>query len=129
MKIKFKPYDDRYIEIIMYDPTTKEEKKVGQIFSPPDDSEGKSNCIQVCGFEDAFDLWGCGVFCSSQDDLKSRKDVQLLFNWNTKRTDSTKLNDSCVRCYSIPCQCENPNGDHVCPYKAKRQSDLFLEKL
>lgn len=42
--------------------------EVGRIFAPgdggsnKDSSPGSKNSIQVCGFEEAFDLWGCGVY-------------------------------------------------------------------
>lgn len=37
-------------------------KEVGRIFTPGGTSHDIQNAIQVCGFEDAFDYWGCGVY-------------------------------------------------------------------
>jgi Zn finger protein HypA/HybF involved in hydrogenase expression len=56
MKITFKLVDDQHINIMSGD------KKIGIIFSPSGTGEVYSNAIQVCGFEEAFDLWGCGIF-------------------------------------------------------------------
>ena len=56
MKITFKPVDEQHIDIMSGD------KKIGHIFSPGGTGEAYENAIQVCGFEDAYDLWGCGLF-------------------------------------------------------------------
>lgn len=53
-KITFKQIDERNIDILL------DGKKVGHIFTPA--SSMIDNSIQICGFDEAFDLWGCGIF-------------------------------------------------------------------
>ena len=73
--------------------------KIGQIFSPSGSGNDKNNAIQVCGFTEAFDLWGCGVF-------EGYKDIQLLFDGGVMGGKKTFDFDKCCRCYRHPCQCE-----------------------
>jgi len=37
-------------------------KVIGHIFSPASSGGDVTNAIQVCGFDMAYDLWGCGIF-------------------------------------------------------------------
>ncbi len=79
MKIKFKQIDDEYVKIlaVLEDGT---EKDVGQIFTPSGSGETNLNAIQICGFDEAFDLWGCGVYgCKETKNMK--KDIQLCWQY------------------------------------------------
>ena len=64
MKITFKQVDDQHMHIM------SGEKKIGHIFSPAGTGETTPNAIQVCGFEDAYDLWGCGVFSEKVEEFE-----------------------------------------------------------
>ncbi len=111
------------------------------------------NAIQVCGFSEAFDYWGCAVFGRLQDKdrvvarLESRypehiqvKDIQLKFDWETEphHTMHSSMNrKDCLGCYNYPCTCENKFGsltsneviegkgeDVKNPYNVKRADDI-----
>ena len=56
MDIKFKQIDDKHIDIL------NEGKIIGKIFTPSGTGEVEPNAIQVCGFDEVFDYWGCGIF-------------------------------------------------------------------
>lgn len=74
-------------------------KEVGHIFAPA--SSGVDNGIQICGFTEAFDIWGCGIY-------KGFKDIQLLFDdKQMKGTHNSNIGKGCLRCFRDPCQCEN----------------------
>jgi hypothetical protein len=62
MDIYFKQINDHEIDIVATAPDGKGERKIGHIFSPSGSGENITNAIQVCGFDEAFDLWGCGIF-------------------------------------------------------------------
>lgn len=132
MKITFELVNEQYISIIA------DGKKVGHIFSPSGSGEDVTNAIQVCGFEEAFDLWGCGVFgeeTSEEVILKSgtykksnyimKKDIQLLFKAYDKANTRGSMNWDC-KCYNKPCTCEVK--DQRIPYIVKWGQDLKLEK-
>ncbi len=98
MKLKFKQTDSQHIEIIAVDEKTKKEHQVGQIFTPSGSGEDCKNAIQICGFTEAFDLWGCGVFGEPKHStysyifdekgnkiLGQTKDIQLQFSPETQR--------------------------------------------
>src|SRR3989304_6250204 len=81
MKIIFKWIDEQHIDILC-----KESGNViGHIFSPSGTGEVYSNAIQVCGFEEEFDLWGCGVFgerveekiCFTEDKIDRMKKLSI----------------------------------------------------
>ena len=92
--------------------------EVGHIFTPSGSGRHNVNCIQVCGFTEAFDLWGCGIY-------KGKKDIQLLY-------DDVKLKgtfhefdlDKCLRCYQDPCVCENPSRNATMPFRVKREKEI-----
>ena len=94
MEINFELKDSQTVLI------KSEDRIIGKIFSPSGSGNDKKNAIQVCGFSEAFDLWGCGIF-------KGFKDIQLLFDG--KEMDGKfhfDIVDGCVKCYRKPCQCE-----------------------
>lgn len=95
-KIKFDMEDEQHIKIIGI--ADGKEHEIGQIFTPSGSGENNRNAIQVCGFTEAFDLWGCGIFatpktnqggCYEYDDKGKKiyeqvKDIQLKFDIETK---------------------------------------------
>jgi len=103
-KITFKLKDEQHVNIF------KDGKKVGHVFAPSGSgdepkhkSEEEKSSIQVCGFAEAFDLWGCANF-------PGFKDIKLFFDDDLKMRG--KFNEDlyfkeCLACYMIPCQCEN----------------------
>jgi hypothetical protein len=89
---------------------------VGHIFSPSGSSNDTTNAIQICGFTEAFDLWGCGIF-------KGFKDIQLLFDEGIMGGIDNKADlKECMKCYRKPCQCENKDLEQ--PFNIKRESML-----
>lgn len=90
---------------------------VGKIFSPSSSSHDNINSIQVCGFSEAFDLWGCGIF-------HGYKDIQLLFDDGVMggKDHNCDLRE-CCRCYRRPCQCEVLESEKN-PFKVKREFEL-----
>lgn len=112
MKIKFKLIGEQRIEIYSGN------KKIGQIFTPSGSGNDCTNAIQICGFSEAFDLWGCGIFSGF-------KDIQLLFD-DKKMTGNhiqDRLgHDNCWGCYMEECQCDNKFSK--IPFKVKSSNDL-----
>lgn len=95
-------------------------EKIGHIFSPGGSGHRHINVVQVCGFNEAFDLWGCAVFAN-------KKDIQLLFDDQTLKgksmfSDGCVMNEGCDRCFMIKCECENNNESM--PFNLKREHDL-----
>lgn len=94
--IKFKLVNEKKVLIIGV--SDEEEHEIGHIFTPSGSSEDVRNAIQVCGFTEAFDLWGCGVFKSPKTDRNGKfslddkgdliceqvKDIQLKFDIETR---------------------------------------------
>ncbi|MEK6884553.1 MAG: hypothetical protein AABY22_33280 [Nanoarchaeota archaeon] len=56
MKITFKLLNDQKILIM------NGYKEIGHIFTPASSGNDITNAIQVCGFEEAYDYWGCGIY-------------------------------------------------------------------
>lgn len=102
MEIKFKLEDDTHISLVDSSTGTK----VGQIFTPGgtcNDNGGHS--IQVCGFSNIKDLWGCGVFGSKK---KQALDISLLWDKDTHpQTTKSDIVTDCCRCYNKPCSCDD----------------------
>lgn len=87
-KITFKKESDTYISIM------RDGKKIGHVYSqtsekqhntpyPHDDTEYCLNSIQVCGFDRASKIWGCGPF-------HGKKDIVVSFIPNNEYTDTKK---------------------------------------
>jgi hypothetical protein len=139
-KIKFKQVSEDHIDIIMeYKEFEKGEfkeksKKIGHIFGPSGSSNDITNAIQVCGFSEAFDYWGCGLFGKPKTNPKNRgiskkyyynkdgsevmeqvKDIQLYFDEDTKECALSDLED-CERCFNTPCTCNT--------FEIKREKDI-----
>ena len=96
MKITFKIASEGEVVIL------GDGEKVGHIFSPSGSGNDTMDAIQVCGFDNAFDYWGCGVFEDSKG--KKKKDIQLLFSKDVRR--AKNITYSCAKCYNDPCTCE-----------------------
>ena len=79
MDIEFKFIDKQEIKIIGVDEKTKERKEIGRIFTPSGSGHDVKNAIQVCGFDEAFDFWGCGIY-GDKKTQKMKKDIQLQFS-------------------------------------------------
>jgi len=118
MKIKFKQHSDRLVLI-----TNEQGKEIGRIFAPAGTSEDRLNSIQVCGFSELYDYWGCGVFSDGKDNAK--RDVQLWFDDDSRNEIiSLDLNKTCMRCYypKKNCQCNK--------FKiGKRYEQILKEKM
>lgn len=151
MKLKFEQVDDEHINIICYGKGIKEHK-VGTIQTPSGSGECYHNAIQVCGFSEAFDLWGCACFKepllsrrnrdseidavvtainfmkndNGEMKMQHAKDIQLLFSAETIENKGDYRIENCGYCYNIPCTCET-RVKYENPYTVKRSQDLFLE--
>ena len=103
---------------------------IGHIFTPGGSGDDQMNAIQICGFTEAFDLWGCGIF-------KGYKDIGLLFDDGIMGGKPHFELEKCCRCYMNPCQCENkiiPKKEHIdnpekidmipMPFNVKDSSEL-----
>ncbi len=149
-EVIFEQKDEKHIKIIgILDDGTK--KEVGQIFTPSGSGECNFNAIQVCGFQEAFDLWGCAVYeypaehypnsvklsgTYVRDELNNEivyqqaKDIQLVFNSETRNHKQSYRKDTienCPACFNKPCTCEVKTR-YGNPYVVKREQDLFLLK-
>lgn len=84
-------------------------KEIGHIFSPAGTCHTKTNAIQVCGFDRAFKLWGCGIFADEKEG-KQKQDIQLLYNENSEHVNGRLAIDSdCARCFNK----QVPMGDYL----------------
>jgi hypothetical protein len=141
MKLEFEFVDKENIRILAIDEKTTKKNIVGQIFTPSGSGNDSKNAIQVCGFSEAFDLWGCAIFMepaiNDNDDrclvdkngkkiYQQAKDIQLLFSPETK-AGCEMYCCCCSKCYNDPCTCE-VKVRFSNPYTVKREQDLFIEK-
>lgn len=139
MKIEFELADKEKVSIIAIDEKGGR-KEVGEIFTPSGSSHTTTNAIQICGFTEAFDLWGCAKFAQTAytdtfgegekrmvPKLVQVKDIQLKFDFDTRlHLEKTELK-CCVRCYNHPCTCE-VFVKYENPYVVKNHQDLHLEQ-
>jgi len=141
MELEFKTINKKQIDI--YAVKGKDKHKVGHIFTPSGSGENTKNAIQICGFTEAFDLWGCALFQipktnkqgdeyiinkrSGEKEYEQSKDIQLLFDFETRAGGIQHCGIDCPKCFNVPCTCEiNVKGDN--PYTVKREQDLYIEK-
>ena len=95
-----------------------EHKEIGRIFTPSGSAKKDSCSIQVCGFDYAFDLWGCANYATRiknmlKDDIHAKKDIQLMFCKPSIKTKNPRISgfnimdaiNNCSKCYSMPCKC------------------------
>ena len=74
MEIEFKLKNKEKVDIIGIN-DKGERKEIGHIFTPSSSGEDILNAIQICGFTEAFDLWGCGLYGKPKYDLKKERYV------------------------------------------------------
>lgn len=116
MDITFKPNDKNPLRCI---DIMSRGKVIGQMFTPGGSARDEANVVQVCGFDDAFHLWGCGVFGEraltldketlERGDYVHKRDIQLLFS-DYVTADVRDLvqdaNQNCAVCFNKPCICD-----------------------
>lgn len=113
--------DDTKQEVSILDKSSG--KVIGRIFTPSGTNKDMPNAIQVCGFDDLFSYWGCGVFCD--ENRLPKKDIQILFNENS-RMENPKFEvstDWCGRCFRVDKDCEC--GD----LRLKELKEIIVEKI
>jgi len=130
------------------------EQTIGHIFTPCGTNGDELNVVQVCGFDELFDYWGCGVYAEEEmfsrhlpldqsmsmirhgvrttgvvrvEKHTQKKDVRMLFKENEKtivvnKMASINIQKDCLRCYNVPCTCDNKEGPN--PYSLKREEDI-----
>jgi len=111
------------------------EKIIGNIFTPSGTSHDREGAIQICGFDDCFELWGCGIFGDGQGNPK--KDIQLLFNENSRVDDSVAKDiiskHKCGKCfhyYRDDDGNKDCNGKCMCDdLRVKTFKEIVLNKL
>jgi hypothetical protein len=102
MNIKFEQKNEQLIWILDADANTGQ--PIGHIFTPSGTMKDTPSAIQVCGFDRAFDLWGCGLFGNSDGIMK--QDIQLLFNKDSRLHKSFNIEDAKCYCPKSLCQCD-----------------------
>ena len=78
MNIEFELSNDKQ-SINIISANEGKRKEIGNIFTPAGTSHNIKNAIQICGFDEAFDFWGCGIFGDKKTQLM-KKDIQLMFS-------------------------------------------------
>lgn len=132
-----------------------ERKEIGRIFTPAGSGETDINSIQICGFDIAYDYWGCGVY-GNKATGKMKKDIQLNWFGNYDKMNQEEMrrikvgekkhaskggdcytekimidrfsiddDGACSKCFNHPCTCE-VNILYDNPYLVKRSQDLTL---
>lgn len=77
MKIEFEFKNKEHIVILGVEDNGKR-SEIGRIFTPSGSAETTLNAIQVCGFDEAFNLWGCGMYGDAET-KQMKKDIQLCW--------------------------------------------------
>ena len=142
MKIEFELKDNQNILIWGISEDGKARRNIGRIFTPSSSGGNIKNAIQICGFSEAFDFWGCARYMqpthldtrekiidsleNKKEEFKQTKDIQLMFDIETSKTSVLRHGwDDCLACFNKPCTCENKgNHKHISPYNVKREEDL-----
>ncbi len=135
--IEFKLKSNKSVKIL------KNGKEVGEIFTPSGSGHDVVDGVQICGFSEAFDFWGCGNY-------EGFKDIQVLFSGQRLKGKHTRASfGECVRCYMNPCACEVkrtlPNKDEKVgkwvervdeekeatsnPFKVKRMHEVAANQI
>lgn len=89
-------------------------KEIGQIFTPSGSGKRNSNAIQICGFNEAFDLWSCGIY-GNKVTGKMKRDIQLMWNGLFDQ-----MNDEEIRRVKV--------GEVTHPLTTKQMKELGLTK-
>jgi hypothetical protein len=105
MKIIFEINKENEQEVKIIDKNNN--KVVGRIFSPAGTLKDVPNAIQICGFDFAYNLFGCGVITG--DNELHKKDIQLLFQ--PRKMDYFNIshkNFECWKCFNLKedCSCK-----------------------
>lgn len=136
MEIIFELDTEKRVKIIGVE--GEQRKEIGHIFTPSGSGHTTRNAIQVCGFDEAFDLWGCGLYGELEEHshpisasrgeykqssfIRAKKDIQLAFRIYDNKTE---ISPGCVRCYTSPCVCENDREKKgAMPYNVKREFEI-----
>lgn len=53
-----------------------ERKLVGHVKTPAGSSDDVASAIQVCGFEEIYDLWGCGIFGEKTEEKYTFREIE-----------------------------------------------------
>lgn len=77
IKIEFEQKSKKEILIFGID-EKQNRKEIGRIFTPAGSGQRNVNAIQICGFDWAYDYWGCGVY-GDKATGKMKKDIQLIW--------------------------------------------------
>jgi hypothetical protein len=72
------------------------EKEIGHIFTPSGSARDNLNAIQICGFDEAFDLWGCGVF-GNKETNNMQKDIQLCWFYPYEQMSDDQIRDVVIQ--------------------------------
>ena len=139
MKIEFRMKNKQEIEIVGIE--GKQRKVIGGIFTPSGSGGIYPNSIQVCGFDNAFQLWGCGIFGRYKGTLKEStlfgkvdkkhyeqlKDIQLEYSMESEPHGIEGTDGRCLKCYNIPCTCDNKNPNSN-PYSIRREPECVMQE-
>ena len=104
MKMTFKLINEQKIHII------NNGKVVGRIVTPSGTSRDRTNAIQVCGFENLFEYYGCGVFRNPKNKKEPKRDIQILFSEDSEQGHSGfDMSSGCGRCFypREKCKCKD----------------------
>ena len=118
MKITFELENEQEVKII------NDGKQIGRIFTPSGSGRDKPSAIQVCGFEEIFEYWSCGVFRDKNKNPK--KDIQILFSEDSEAGSGVgnfdMVND-CGRCFypKDKCKCKD--------LRIKDWKEIVLDRL
>lgn len=77
IKIEFEQKSKEEILIFGID-EKQDRKEIGRIFTPAGSGGGNINAIQICGWDESYDIWGCGVYGDKATN-KMKKDIQLIW--------------------------------------------------
>jgi len=114
MRIEFQQKSKEEIIILGIDAANGVSKEIGHIFTPSGSGKTNLNAIQICGFDEAFDLWGCGVY-GDKKTQRMKKDIQLAWLYPYDKITSGDVNDIVV-------------GEEKIPISPERQKIMGLEK-
>ena len=106
---------------------------IGRIFSPAGTLGDVPNAIQVCGFDMAYCLMGCGVV--EGDDKLHKKDIQLLFQ--PRKSDYKRPHGigDCWKCFNKKedCSCDEhivfPRIENVEKFIAKKERYRWRKEI
>jgi len=132
MKLEFQWVNEGHVKIIAVD-GKGEAHEVGEMFTPGGTGHKYLNVVQICGFTEAFDLWGCANYIKPKlkdgvvltDKQENVKDIQLKFDLEVINGEHN--GECCWGCYNNPCTCESKEK-YTNPYTIKRAQDLNLIK-